>query len=77
MNLWVQGNPSVNGASISNLIRDLAPSPSDFEVSGAANGTFTNITVDASGPTDARSKFTLRVYNTFNSLTFQERRRRL
>src|SRR6202007_897307 len=49
MNLWVQGNPSVNGASISGLNPGSGPAAFGFEVSGAANGTFANITVDASG----------------------------
>ena len=69
MNLWVQGNPSVNGASISNLNPGSGPVAFGFEVSGAANGTFTNITVDASGAYGRPVKVHASRYNTFNSLT--------
>lgn len=69
MNLWVQGNPSVNGASISNLNPGSGPAAFGFEVSGAANGTFANITVDASGAYGRPVKIHASRYNTFNSLT--------
>jgi hypothetical protein len=69
MNLWVQGNPSVNGASISNLNPGSGPAAFGFETSGAANGTFTNITVDASGAYGRPVKVHASRYNTFNSLT--------
>ena len=67
MNLWVQGNPSVNGASISNLNPGSGPAAFGFEVSGAANGTFSNISVDASGAYGRPFKTTAARYNTFNS----------
>ena len=69
MNLWVQGNPSVNGASISSLNPGSGPAAFGFEVSGAANGTFTNVTVDASGAYGRPVKVHASRYNTFNSLT--------
>jgi hypothetical protein len=69
MNLWVQGNPSVNGASISNLNPGSGPAAFGFETSGAANGTFTNITVDARGAYGRPVKVHASRYNTFNSLT--------
>jgi len=69
MNLWVQGNPNVNGASISNLNPGSGPAAFGFEVSGAANGTFTNVTVDASGAYGRPVKVHASRYNTFNSLT--------
>jgi hypothetical protein len=69
MSLWVQGNPSVNGASISNLNPGSGLAAFGFEVSGAANGTFTNITIDASGAYGRPVKVHASRYNTFNSLT--------
>jgi len=69
MNLWVQGNPSVNGASISNLNPGSGPSPSDLRFPAQRNGTFTNITVDASGAYGRPVKVHASRYNTFNSLT--------
>jgi hypothetical protein len=68
MNLWAQGNPSVNGASISNL-NPGSVHAFGFEISGAANGTFSNITVDAAGATGRPVKIHASRYNTFNSLT--------
>jgi hypothetical protein len=69
MSLWVQGNPAVNGASLSNLNHGSGPAAFGFETSGVANGTFTNITVDASGAYGRPFKTTASRYNTFNSLT--------
>jgi hypothetical protein len=65
MNLSVQGNLSVNGVSISNL----AVHAFGFEISGVANGSFSNITVDAAGATGRPIKMLASRYNTFNSLT--------
>jgi hypothetical protein len=69
MNLWVQGNASVNGASISNLNQGSGPAAFGFEISGSAGGTFTNITVDASGAYGRPVKIHASRYNTFNGLT--------
>jgi len=68
MSLWVQGNPSVNGASISNLNPGTSAAAFGFETSGTANGIFTNITVDASGAYGRPVKVHASRYNTFNSL---------
>jgi len=69
MSLWVQGNPSVNGASISNLNPGSGPTAFGFETSGAANGTFANITIDASGAYGRPVKTTAARWNTFKFLT--------
>ncbi len=69
MSLWVQGNPSITGAAVSNLNPGSGPVAFGFETSGAANGTFSNISVDASGAYGRPVKVHASRYNTFNSLT--------
>jgi len=63
--LYFQGNPSVNGLSISGMSNGLF----GFWTSGVANGTFSNVTVDATGTVGRPFKMTGSAYNTFNSLT--------
>ena len=69
MGLYVQGNPSVNGASVSNLNPGMAAGALGFQISAAAGGTFANITVDASGAYGRPFKTTAARWNTFNSIT--------
>jgi Pectate lyase superfamily protein len=69
MALYVQGNPSVNGASISNLNAATAAGAPGFQISGTAGGTFANIIVDASGAYGRPFKTTAARWNTFNSIT--------
>jgi hypothetical protein len=63
--LFGQGNPSVNGATIS------SPNTNGFGfgLHTEANGTFTNVTVDGGGVGDRSCKTAAASYNTFNSLT--------
>jgi hypothetical protein len=68
MNLSAQGNPSVNRASISNLNLGTVQA-FGFEISGAANGSFSNINVDAAGASGRPFKTTAARWNTFNSPT--------
>jgi hypothetical protein len=69
MGLYVQGNPSVNGASVSNLNPGPAAGAFGFLVSATAGGTFANITVDATGAYGRPFKTTAARWNTFNSIT--------
>jgi hypothetical protein len=69
MALYVQGNPSVNGASVSNLNPGPAAGASGFQISATAGGTFANVTVDASGAYGRPFKTTAARWNSFNSIT--------
>ncbi len=69
MSLWVQGNPSVTGAAVANLNPGPGPAAFGFETSGVANGTFSDISVDASGAYGRPVKIHASRYNIFNSLT--------
>jgi len=72
MGLYVQGNPSINGASISSLNSGPSARAFGFAVSGTGNGTFSNITVDASGAYGRPFKTTATRYSTFNSVTVKD-----
>jgi len=67
--LYVQGNPSVNGASISSLNPGPVPGSFGFLISATAGGTFANITVDATGAYGRPFKTTAARWNTLNSIT--------
>ena len=69
MALYVQGNPSVNGASISNLNPGPVAGAFGFQISATAGGTFANITVDSTGAYGRPFKTTAARWNTFNSVT--------
>jgi hypothetical protein len=69
MTLYNQGNPSVNGASLSNLNSGSGNLTMGFEVVGTGNGTFTNVTVDGAGAGGRPWKTTATRYSTFNSVT--------
>src|SRR5437879_4478911 len=71
-----QGNLSVNGMSISNENPGtgagcLANGAFGFHLSDSANGTITNLTVDAAGAYGRPFKMTASRWNTFNSLTVE------
>jgi len=75
VHLLYQGNLSVNGMSISNENPGapntgcLANGAFGFGLGESANGTFTNLTVDASGADGRPFKTAASRWNTFNSLT--------
>jgi len=71
-----QGNLSVDGMSISNENPGtgagcLSNGAFGFELIGSANGTITNLTVDATGAYGRPFKTTAARWNTFNSVTIQ------
>ena len=69
MGLFIQGNPSVNGASISSLNPGSASDAFGFEFSGSAGGVLRNITVDSTGAYGRPFKTVAARWNTFNSPT--------
>jgi hypothetical protein len=71
--IWRQGNPSVNGMNISNLYPGpVTGSAGQFGlevIDGVANGTFANVTIDATGADGRPWKSNGLRYTTWNSLT--------
>jgi len=64
------GNPSANGITVSNMVPGTCAETFGIEFTdGVANGTFTNITVDATGAYGRPFKSNALRYSTFNSFT--------
>jgi hypothetical protein len=66
-----QGHPSINGLSVSGMPTG-ANDAFGPELTGVADGTFTDITVDATGATGRAFKLGSTRYSTFDSLTIRD-----